>query len=186
MANDDGDPTPSGQPIPPERLSSEAVRTLYDLHGRDVLTFLAGVLRNQDAASDVCQATFQRLLEAGHTARQETIRGWLFKVAFHEAMEYRRKGARGDKVLQDYGAAATDGEVTVWPLQSLVKAEEVARLKQLLTALPAEQRFVVQQRIQEDKTFAVIADELKVPLGTVLTRMRLAVEKLRVWFGRDE
>lgn len=186
MANDDGDPTPSGQPIPPERLSSEAVRALYAQHGRDVLTFLAGVLRNQDSAADVCQATFQRLLESGHTAKSETIRGWLFKVAFHEAMEYRRKGARGDKVLQDYGSTS-NSEVTLdLPLQSLVRAEEVARLRELLAELPADQRHVVQQRIHEGKTFVMIADELKVPLGTVLTRMRLAVEKLRAWFGRDK
>ena len=38
---------------------------------------------------------------------------------------------------------------------------------------------MVEQRIYGEKTFAVIAEELKVPLGTVLTRNRLAMEKLR-------
>ena len=71
-------------------------------------------------------------------------------------------------------------------VQSLGRKEEVARLRDLMQQLPAEQQFVVRQRIQEEKTFAVIADELQVPLGTVLTRMRLAIQKLQKWFGRED
>ncbi len=181
---DDGGPTKSGQPTPPERLSPDTVRALYDVHGRDLLTFLMGVLRNPEVAQDVCQATFQRLLEAGHEARAETIRGWLFKVAFHEAMAHRRRESRGDRLQRNYGTAGDPVDFDS-SLQSLVRAEEIAKLKQLLLELPAEQQHVVRQRIHEDKTFAAIADELNVPLGTVLTRMRLAMQKLQKWFGRE-
>jgi RNA polymerase sigma-70 factor (ECF subfamily) len=184
LVTDDGGPTNSGQPMPVERLSPGTVRALYDVHGRDLLVFLTGVLRNPDAAQDVCQTTFQRLMEAGHEARAETVRGWLFKVAFHEAMAHRRRESRGEQVLRDYrtGRNPADADGT---LQSLVVAEDVAKLRQLLGELPAEQRHVVQQRIHEEKTFATIADELNVPLGTVLTRMRLAMQKLQNWFGRN-
>lgn len=190
MADDDGNPASSGQPNSSARLSAEAVRQLHDLHGREVLTFLIGVLRNHDAASDVCQVTFQKLLESGHTASRESIRGWLFKVAFHEAMEYRRKGVRNEKALRNLGIDAggpwTGLTNPAPPLEQLVRDEEVVRLNQLLRQIPDEQRFVVLQRLQENKTFATIAAELNVPLGTVLTRMRLAMEKLRKLFGRDE
>lgn len=183
--SDDGGPANSEQPIAPERLSPEAVQGLYDVHGRDLLTFLIGVLRSSEAAQDVCQATFQRLIEAGHEARVETVRGWLFKVAFHEAMAYRRKQSRNEKLSRELGAAGEEQVVLDLSLQSLVRAEEIAKLKQLLQQLPWDQRFVVQQRIHEDKTFAAIADDLNVPLGTVLTRMRLAIQKLQKWFGKD-
>lgn len=185
MESDDGRPTNSGQPIRTERLTPDAVRTLYDVHGRDLLTFLAGVLRSPDAAQDVCQATFQRLMEAGHEARVETIRGWLFKVAFHEAMAHRRKQTRTDQLQRNYGAAIGDQQGLDLSLESLVQAEDIAKLKQALQSLPPEQQVVVYQRIHEDKTFAVIADEMNLPLGTVLTRMRLAMQKLQKWFGRD-
>lgn len=186
LVSDDGDPTPSGQPPPAERLSPETVRALYDEHGGDLLAFLGGVLRNPDAAQDVCQATFQRLMEAGHAARKESIRGWLFKVAFHEAMAYRRKEARRETVYRHYGG---DGLAPVDPdraLQSLVREEEVEALKRLLRQLPAEQQVVVRRRIHEGQTFAAIADELQLPLGTVLTRMRLALQKLQGWLGREQ
>ena len=48
-----------------------------------------------------------------------------------------------------------------------------------MKTLPVEQQIVVRMRIDEGKTFAIIASELNVPLGTVLTRMRLAIKKLQ-------
>ena len=183
MESDDGGRASLGEPVSVERLSPDTVRALYDVHGRDLLTFLAGVLRNPDAAQDVCQITFQRLLEAGHEARQETIRGWLYKVAFHEAMAYRRKESRRDKLRAELQSDGQELVTLDQAVDSLVLAEEVGQLRKRLQELPPEQQQVVWQRIHEEKTFAVIAAELNVPLGTVLTRMRLAMQKLQKWFG---
>ncbi|MBS0204300.1 MAG: RNA polymerase sigma factor [Planctomycetes bacterium] len=183
MATDDGGPTSLGEPVSVERLSPDTVRTLYDVHGRDLQTFLAGVLRSTDAAQDVCQITFQRLMEVGHDARMETIRGWLFKVAFHEAMAYRRKETRVGKLRTELRAEGQDWVTLDQAVDSLVQAEEVGQLRARLQELPPEQQHVVRQRIHEDKTFAVIAAELNVPLGTVLTRMRLAMQKLQKWLS---
>lgn len=180
--SDDGDPTYSGQPGSPERLSADAVRALYLLHGRDLQLFLTGVLKDGDAAQDVCQVTFQRLLESGHEAKEETTRGWLFKVGFNEALAWRRRESQRDKLHRKTAATADQVNIEL-PVQSLVRTEEIEKLKRLLQDLPTEQQLVVRQRIQEDKTFAQIAEELNVPLGTVLTRMRLAVQKLQKWFG---
>lgn len=183
LESDDGGRAGLGEPVSVERLSPDIVRALYDVHGRDLLTFLAGVLRNPDAAEDVCQITFQRLLEAGHEARQETIRGWLYKVAFHEAMAYRRKESRRDKLRAELQSDGQELVTLDQAVDSLVLAEEVGQLRKRLQELPPEQQQVVWQRIHEEKTFAVIAVELNVPLGTVLTRMRLAMQKLQKWFG---
>ncbi|MCA9247413.1 MAG: hypothetical protein KDA42_09870, partial [Planctomycetales bacterium] len=51
--------------------------------------------------------------------------------------------------------------------------------------LPSEQREVVRMRIYEEKKFAEIAAELELPLGTVLTRMRLALKKLEAALGQE-
>lgn len=178
LVTDDGGPTSSGQ-----RLSTDTVQGLYDIHGRDVLTFLVGVLRNADAAQDVCQITFQRLLEVGHEANPETVRGWLFKVAFNEAMAYRRRQNRDESWQRKQAEFGQESITLDLSLQTLVKTEEIEKLRRLLQQLPAEQQLVVQRRIHDDKTFATIAEELNVPLGTVLTRMRLALEKLQRWLG---
>jgi RNA polymerase sigma-70 factor (ECF subfamily) len=184
LARNGGDRANSGQSVTCERLSVESVRALYEVHGRDVLAFLTGVLRNGDAAQDACQATFQKLLESGHEAQAETIRGWLFKVAFNEAMAVRRRQGRDERVQQKY-LHQCEFEEHDGSLDLLVQAEDIARLKTLLSQLPPEQQAVVQRRLGEDKTFADIAEQLKLPLGTVLTRMRLAMQKLQKMFGRD-
>jgi len=90
-----------------------------------------------------------------------------------------------DKPVSAYGLSEDQVDFQS-AMQSLVRDEEVARLRALMQQLPDEQQFVVRQRIQEEKTFAVIAEELQVPLGTVLTRMRLAIQKLQKWFGRED
>lgn len=190
--SDEGRPQSGGpatdEPTRGERLSADAVRALYDVHARDLLVFLTGVLRNADAAQDVCQATFQRLLEVGHGARDETRRGWLFKVGFHEALAYRRRAARHEKTgieaSPESSTDVTEGSLQAG-LEGLVHREDVIRIRELLNRLPPEQQQVVRLRIHEEKTFQTIADELRIPLGTVLTRMRLALQKLQVWFGRE-
>jgi RNA polymerase sigma-70 factor (ECF subfamily) len=60
----------------------------------------------------------------------------------------------------------------------VIRWENVARVKAALDCLPPEQREVVHKRIYEQQTFAAIAEETGAPLGTVLTRMRLALKRL--------
>ena len=189
VASDDGDPFETGQPPladGTERLSNKAVQELYEVHSRELLAFLIGVLRDGHAADEVAQTTFARLMEAGHEARAETIKGWLFKVGFHEAMAFRRRQALQGKTLKNYTVRRDPLPANQGVHEELMRREDVAKLKELLAELPPDQQHVVRQRMYEGKTFAVIADELNVPLGTVLTRMRLAMEKLQKWWGRDQ
>lgn len=194
LATEQGDPTGTGQSLPSEpvvrldeesgdnRLSVETIRVLYETHARELTAFLIGVLRDGDAAEEVVQTTFRRALEAGHEARAETIKGWLFKVGFHEAMAFRRRQAQQDRALKNYEARRDLHPADRTSHEELVLREDVVKLKELLSELPPDQQHVVRQRMYEDKTFAVIASELGVPLGTVLTRMRLAMEKLQRWW----
>jgi len=156
------------------------VSALHADHARDLQAFLLGVLRDRELAQEALQNTFQRVLEAGHTARSESIKGWLFKVAYHEAILLRRRQATQDRVLKKYGAnVPEESSRTHAPAVNLVREEDIQRLRAALRELPPEQRTVVERRIYQEQTFAAIAAELKLPLGTVLTRMRLAMERLQ-------
>lgn len=171
---------------PTPQLPPETVRALFETHRAELLRFLIGVLRDVAAAQDVSQITFCRLLEVGHMSRAETIKGWLFTVALREALVYRRQNSLRDRHLKQYAndrsASLLTGYIDAGE-DVLVSDEMVTRLRQSLSQLPIDQLNVVRQRIYEDKTFGAIASELNVPLGTVLTRMRLALEKVRKWIG---
>lgn len=160
-----------------ETLSPEYIAAMYAAHGPELQRFLLGVLRDAALSSDCLQATFAKLLERGHESRPETRRAWLFKVAFQEAMLAKRKAATGDRVLRK--AAWSRQQESDLPDGSLLKVESVEQVRKAMEQLPPEQRQVVRMRIYEEKTFAVIAEELDIPLGTALGRMRTAMQKLR-------
>lgn len=165
-----------------QRLCPAEVSGLYESHAAGLLAYLIGVLKNSEQASEALQNTFQRVLEVGHTARRESFQGWLFKVAFHEAMAIRRRIAIERRAHEKYSAiqairASESNTLSTQELE-LSRSEEVTKLRDALLQLPNEQRFVVERRIYHEETFAEIAANLKIPLGTVLTRMRLALQKL--------
>ena len=67
---------------------------------------------------------------------------------------------------------------------SALRQESIEQVRKAIDQLSPEQQQVVRLRIYEDRKFAEIADELAIPLGTVLTRMRAATQKLQKALGR--
>lgn len=167
-----------------ERIDPALVASLYVKHADELRRFVLGVLRDADLATDVLQATFVKAVEIGHTAREETLKGWLFRVAFHEALALRRKQAVRDKANRRLAVESSSGSVS--PVDEVCRWETVASVRQALEQLPSEQRQVVQMRVYEQKKFITIAEELELPLGTVLTRMQAALKKLRKHLQQDE
>ena len=161
---------------------------------RELRAFLLGVLRNGDLAGEALQATLVKAIEQGHTARPETRQGWLFRVALNEALVLKRRAKVQERSLRELAQSdvrrheSATGSATrnESPEEFVLRTEVIEQVRLALNDLPAEQRHVVRMRIYENKTFAVIASELKVPLGTALTRMRLAMEKLRERLGAFE
>lgn len=181
MPSPDGDKPALNEPaaINPDitPLDPSVVAALYVQHGEELRRFLLGILRDAQLTADVLQATFAKMVERGHETQETTRKAWLFRVAYHEAMAYRRREGVGDKVLRRFawhtsGVAGSSDE-------PLLRLESVQSVRDALEELPPEQRQVVRMRIYEEKTFAVIAKELKIPIGTALGRMRSALQKLK-------
>lgn len=174
MPNSDGE----------DRIEPDSVADLYRQHAVEMRSFLAGVLRDRELADEVLQTVFRKALEKGHTAT-ENIRSWLFKVAWNEAMLVRRVQTRRAGGLQKAARSRGVSEGTPEDSESAaVRRETVDEVRQAIRQLPDEQELVVRMRIYEEKKFAVIAEELGVPLGTVLSRMRAAMMKLEKSLGQ--
>lgn len=172
----------------PIRLDTTRVESLLVQHAGELRRFLRGVLRNVDAAEDALQNTFAKAIEHGHTARDASLRAWLFRVAMNEAMVVRRRQQIDQKALErratEQSSGTSQGSVEnrashESPESGLIHLETVRQVRDALLMLPEEQRRVVAMRMHEEKTFAAIAAELSVPLGTVLSRMQAALKKLK-------
>ena len=161
------------------------VAALYECYAEELRLFLTGVLRNADLADEALQNTFAKAVESGHTAREESVKGWLFQVGFREAVLLRRRGQVHDRSLRAMARGQSSDEFAA-PDERMLRNETTERVRQALGELPPDQRQVVEMRIYEDKTFAAIAEELSAPLGTILTRMRLALKRLSRRLGSDQ
>jgi RNA polymerase sigma-70 factor (ECF subfamily) len=117
------------------------------------------------------------MVEQGHRTREASRKAWLFRVAYREALAVRRRQARGQLHVQR--AAWTRPQTSPAADALAIRAEQVEVMRSALDALPWPQRQVVRMRVYEDKTFAQIAKELGIPLGTALGRMRSALIKLQ-------
>jgi RNA polymerase sigma-70 factor (ECF subfamily) len=159
------------------RLEPAVVARLYVEHADELRRFLQGVLRNPDLVGDALQMTFVRAIEVGHQAQIESLKGWLFRVAYNEAMLLRRRQGVHDRATRRLAWTGRSADRS--PSEQLAWSETVERIKAAIAELPPEQRAVVRLRIYDEKTFAVIAEETGLPLGTVLSRMHLALGKLR-------
>ncbi len=142
--------------------------------------FLLGLLRNRADADDVLQEVFLKLMENWPSIRLDTAKSWLFTVAYHEAMSFRRGRIRKDAALAELWRSPVwqDDRSPPTADTEAMRREAIDAVRSSLAALPAAQRDVIERRVYRNQTFQTIANELGCPLGTVLTRMRRALQAL--------
>src|SRR5262249_30518812 len=123
-----------------------ALEELFERYERGLYQFVLGVLRDPHLAEDVLQDTFVSALQRLEGVDPDHLRGWLFTVAYHQAMlAKRRQKSRPAGSLQGYDEA--DG--LPQPDAQAELREETNRLKELLSQLPLGQQEVIRQRVYE-------------------------------------
>lgn len=162
-----------------------ALEAIFERYETPVFQFLLGILRDHHRAEDVLQETFVRALERLDGVDPDHLRGWLFTVAYHQAMLAKRRQKTRGKVAQPLSTTNGFGNDEVpdpgrGPASEVEQQEDAARMRLLLEQLPPHQREVIRQRIYEGKRFREIAADLDCPLNTALARMHEGLKKLRL------
>lgn len=169
----------------------QAFEVLFDRYGDIVFSISVRILNSEAAAHDVVQDVFMRLWR--RPSRYDGARGqftsWLSAVARHRAIDERRNVGRrqrregdGGEVYQTEGPPAQEQD----PTRAALASEDRAEVREALAALPDGQRRIIELAYFGGLTQREIAEDLQQPLGTVKTRMRLGMKKLRAALtGRD-
>lgn len=160
-----------------EQLEPAVVSAWYSAYRGRLKAFLYGVLRDLHLVDEALQATFAQAVARGCEVAEEAVEAWLFRVAYNEAMQIRRRQGVDSRSLQKLSRMNRSPQ-SITPESLSLKREQAEVVREALQALPAEQREVVRLRIYQERSFQEIADQLEIPLGTALTRMRLAIQKL--------
>lgn len=161
----------------------QALELLFARYEVPLFQFLVGMLRNHHQAEDVLQETFVRALERLDGVDPAHLRGWLFTVAYHQAMLARRRQKSRPAGPLDPSAALTDRSLA--PDRQAEQEDDACRLRRLLERLPVAQREVIRQRVYEGKRFREIAADLHCPLNTALARMHEGLKRLRLLWEKE-
>lgn len=150
---------------------------LYANYRPGLRRFLIGVVRDRSIADDLVQATFAKAAQVGGEVRPEARKAWLYRVAFNEAMTWKRR-TRVDRDAKRLRAAQGERRAET-PDEQLAHREVVEQVREALGQLSEAQQLVLRMRIYEEMTSAEIAAATGKPLGTVLTHIRRGLERLR-------
>lgn len=113
-------------------------------------------------------------------ASKATAATWLFTIARNLRIDAIRRERRPEIDPNDPALVPDD---TPQADQGLARAEDDERLREAIAHLPPEQAELVQLSFFADKPHSAIAKELGLPLGTVKSRLRLAMGRLRLAMG---
>ena len=162
----------------------EAYREFFDAHCDLAHRVAAGVLSDQNEAMDVVQESFIKCFRS--VARFEgksKLSTWFRRIVTNTALDHlrsrrRRREVDGHEALE---AVVDDRSADKTPRpEAQAEANELdAMLKQAIQRLPEAQRQVLTLFVHGGLTYAEIAEELDIPVGTVMSRLHHARRQLR-------
>ncbi|HLX34770.1 MAG TPA: sigma-70 family RNA polymerase sigma factor [Candidatus Limnocylindrales bacterium] len=159
-----------------------AFELAYDRHGGLVFGSLVRFLGDREAAAEVAQDAFLALWRrAGrYDASVGSLGGWLLAIARHRAIDRMRGEARRPSPAPvELLDAAHDGDPERDPAGLADRRWSDSVVRTMVSALPDAERRVVALAYSDGLSQSEIADRLGVPIGTVKSRTRRALARLR-------
>lgn len=168
-----------------------ALRALYERHAPLLLAMGGRVLHDRQLAEDVLNEVFLELWKKPdrYDAARSSPRTFLVLVMRRRAIDKLRSRKGGVQTVSLVPARDSHHSPDQdSPIDHLGTTEEHRRLREVLGALPEEQRQAIEMSFFDGKTNVEIADETGVPLGTIKGRIRLGLirlrDQLRMPFGK--
>lgn len=169
----------------------EAFQLLVERYETELYNYLRNYLGNAEMAEDAFQTTFLQVhLKCRQFEPGRRVRPWLYAVATNQAIDAQRRNRRHKMVSLDRRLGEDHGEEESGPLTDLLdsdqrgpvdlfqSAEEGEHVRQAVDALPDSLRQIVLLVYYQGLKYREAADVLEVPVGTVKSRLHVAIQKL--------
>ena len=158
-----------------------ALRTLYDQHARGVFSLAVRILRSQQDAEDLVQEVFVQAWRQAirYDPGRGTVAAWLLVQTRSRAIDQLRSRRARPKGTDAEGVLAQQRDPSDGAYVEVVRLEQADAVRRALDGLPHPQRAALELAYYEGLTHAEIAAQLEEPLGTVKTRIRQGLLRLR-------
>lgn len=167
-----------------------ALAQLYDRYNRLVFSLALAIINDRAVAEEITLDVFMRVWQKADSYRsdQAKVSTWLTHIARHHAIDVlRRQSVRADQYSVDWDETIPNHQSTENnPQDSAEQAQQRERVQAALDHLPQDQKQVLMLAYFNGYSHSQIADMLQQPLGTIKTRLRLAMQKLRDFLHEEQ
>lgn len=161
------------------RSAPEGIEMLYDRYGRLAYSLAYRVLGDGAAAEDVVQESFLAIWRRATTfsADRGNVRSWICSIVHNRSVDrLRGRSGRARQELPLEAAPEESGRSDTW--EAVIGELERTEIRRALDGLPAEQRKTIELAYFGGYSQSEISSMMRVPLGTVKGRTRMALRKL--------
>jgi len=161
------------------RLASgdaNAVRELYQRHGRALLRFSSAMCRSRQAAEDMVHDTFVALMRepCSFDPALGTVFGYLCGVLRHRVSRHFRQQRRWVALDMENDSSSAHAVEQSGPVEEIARSEITAAFRRAMLELPLQHREVIALCDLEELPYATVAGILDCPIGTVRSRLHRA------------
>ena len=183
--------TKNGSSLPPEELlvrigkdkDRKAFVALFSHYAPRIKSFLLKYGMDEAQAEEIVQNVFVTVWEKAekYDPQKAAASTWLFTIARNKRIDAMRK----DKFIT-FDSDMISNTVPAPEKETYAETVTVEKLSKAIDSLPKEQAALLRMSFFEDKPHSEIAEETNLPLGTVKSRLRLALNKLRNFMKMED
>ena len=162
-----------------------AISELIERHSRRVRSYIGMMIKDDAVADDIFQETFIKAVkvidEGGYTDSGKFL-SWILRIAHNRVLDHFRREKSSRQLNEKEAGYDVLGTLRVSEdnvEDNIIQSEVMETVRNLVEALPDDQREVVRLRYYSKLSFQEIAEQTDVSINTALGRMRYALINLR-------
>lgn len=137
---------------------------------------------SSNLAAEITQEVMLKVWTKAHTYNPNlaSINTWMYTLARNARIDYLRKNSRHQSDIDPEYLYHELEDENADPFTAAQQRREEVEVRMAMDALPEEQKAVIAKVFMEGKSHAEVAKEMALPLGTVKSRVRLAMKKMAI------
>jgi len=159
-----------------------AIEALYDMYSASLFGVISRIIIDTATAEDLLQETFVKIWHSfsGYSTEKGRLFTWMVNIARNLAIDKLRSK---DFKNQNKNQELENNVTFIDEQRNTVYKPELLGIKELVETLKPEQKLILDLVYFKGYTHVEAADELGIPLGTIKTRLRMAIQQLRKHFN---